>query len=157
MPATKTPTLHDAVCWLLPEEKCFLRLTLADGATWLIPLSVVVDDMTAYYAEMGWYDPCEIEEGAVEPEGDELRGLVYVNGDHESGCLEMHWRRAQANAVHSGGPPTEPPDDKLWAVEEQGGTIDLVTTMTIEQQRQVDYLLVCDVDPAQLEASHAGN
>ncbi len=140
--------LYHAHCWLLPEEKCFLRITLADRAVWLIPLSIVIDDMTRYYAEYGWYDQCEIDEGAVEPVGDELREHVYVNGDHRHGCLEMRW--PVEGAFHLKGPTIEPPNDLLWAVDEQGGQVELMTTISRQRQRKCRPLLVCDVNPATL-------
>lgn len=125
------PELHGP----LPEERCFILLALPDGAKWLLPVSFVIDNATAYYEEQGWYCESELEEeGLEQPTGDDLRGLVAVNNDHVTACCEIHWREARPHARHLAGPKTLPSDDLLWSVDETGGTLSMVTTLSPEEQ-----------------------
>lgn len=144
--------LHEVVCWLLPEDKCWIRITLASGAQWIVPLSWVNDRVAEYYEDEGWYEQSELDE---DPElkqltGEDLRAHVYVNDQSADHIRDERWSNVREHATHIAGPNMEPPDDRLWAVLEQGGEIDLVTTIHLAEQRQADQLLVCDVDPTTL-------
>jgi hypothetical protein len=103
--------------------------------------------MTDYYWGSGEWNE--------EPLGDmtwqELRGLIFTNHDPVQDAKELPWDRVSAQAIsvdgHTGG-FWDPPNDKLWAVEEQGGRLDLVTTRTPREQRRSDRVLRSSTDPA---------
>lgn len=165
--------VHEVLVWEQPEEDCFVRVTMPDkfydgnryvtkkecavdlapetgrveGSVWLIPLSSVVDRTTDYYWALGEWNE--------EPIGDmtwkELRGLIYANHDQVQDATELLWDRVSPDAIFvSGctGAGWDPPSDRLWAVEEQGGKLDLVTTRTPREQRKTDRVLWSDTDPA---------
>lgn len=114
--------LHEVLAGLLPVDHRFVLLKLPCTAAWLIPAHVVIDDASEYYEGAGWDE--EIDE---QPTGEELRGLVEANTCLESAAKEMQWICVKDSAKHIGGPMIEPPDDQLWAVEENGGCVLEVT------------------------------
>ena len=117
------------------------------GEAWLIPLSYVLDRTTDYYFEVGEWN----EEFLGDMTWKELRGLIYANNAPTEDARELPWDRVTPHAIRvSGctGAGWEPPNDKLWAVEEIGGTLDLVTTRTPREQRMSDRVLWSETDPA---------
>lgn len=141
MNPTKKTRLYPVEVWMQPEESCYVRITLASGAVWLVPLKAIIDETQKYYEENGWDEP-----GGKQPTGDELRGLMLANYD-EDWALECDWKTLRADAIRLSGKDS-PPDDLLWAVDEANGALDFVTTLTPKQQRKSNYVLWSDTDPA---------
>lgn len=172
--------VHKVEVWEQPEVDCFVRVTMPDkfydgnryvtkkecpvdlapetgrveGSVWLIPLGSVVDRTTDYYWELGEWNE--------EPLGDmtwkELRGLIYANQDMTQSARALPWGLVSADAIFVSGCTGigwDPQDDKLWAVEEQGGKLDLVTTRTPREQRQSDRVLWSNTDPATWKDTNA--
>lgn len=171
-PLWRPACVHPVEVWEQPEQDCYVRVTMpdrhwdgrryqtkkelgrdvhpdsqsVDGAVWLIPLSDVVDGETEYHWGSGEWN----EEPLDEMSRDELRGLVYANGDPVEMAREQRWEHLKSRAIFvSGctGADWDPPDDKLWAVLEAGGKLDLVTVRTPREQRQVERVLWSDTDP----------
>ena len=147
--------LYEVEVWTQPEESCYVRVTLACGSVWLIPLAPLIDLTQRYYEPdgngHGWYDPDEVGRGKDcvarrQPRGKKLRAIMAANIDPEQWAKEADWQKIREHAIHVSG-TGEPPDDELWAVEESGGTFDFVTTLPSEEQRKSGRVLYSDTDP----------
>ena len=118
---------HEVVVGQLPPSDQVVVITLADGSTWVLPLRPVFELTVAYYAHHGW-GPDE------EDLGDDLAGVVEANADWGAEVLECYWEDLRDHASHAGGPRTELPDDRIWAVAEQGGSVEVLATLTAAEQ-----------------------
>jgi hypothetical protein len=138
--------LHPVHAGPLPAETLVLHVALKSGAVWEVPCSAVLDAEAAYYEECGWYEDDAdamwrggLGPGTPRPSGAELRGLIEANSDWVESARETHWRRLRPHAKHLSGPREEPPEDLLWAVEEQGGALEVYCTLTPARQYAKGY------------------
>jgi hypothetical protein len=126
--------MHEIHCGLLPLANRFIVVKLKE-TVWSIPAAAIITLTTAYYEEEGWYEQCELDEGAIQPHGEELRGVVEVNADLDAHTKDARWTEVEDVATLLSGERIVPPDnDKLWWFEENGGTIDEMTDLPIENQ-----------------------
>lgn len=118
---------------MLPLRSRFIVITLGpkwSGARWAIPAKVLVDKATDYYEKHGWDEDVE---ASKQPKGKELRGIVEVNAELVEHALECQWNSLRPHAKHISGPRTEPRNDQLWWVEENGGRIEELTTTRVQK------------------------
>jgi hypothetical protein len=128
-------TLHKVHAGPLPADKLVLHIKLADGSIWAVLGLQVLDDLQAFYGREGWY--ADQEEDA-QPTGDDLRGLIEANIEWEHAALEIHWADLAAHAQCVAG-ASAPPSDRLWAVAESGGSLEMLTTLTQAEQLGIAY------------------
>lgn len=136
MSASTSLILYPIHCGLLPEATRYIVATIRE-TRWAVPASRIIDLATAYYEEEGWDEDVPMRE---QPRGKELRGIVEVNGDTCHHFKEARWSEVEDVAVLiSGDASNNPGRDKCWWFEEQGGDIDEMTTIPIQEQRRRAY------------------